>query len=204
MQPAPSISVNVNRFNTYDAPDRGLFMTRRQDLPFGRIRKATWKSFGPSTALGLLSFEIDGYATSPKAPEDFLTGTLLHAPDNTTVFNCITRNPVLKPIFVEYWATEIYFKHYATGGGKLEAAEIEHVRQSGDKLTKAMGTTMGIQSVETTVVFESGEDGSCIRRKSATIAFIGKKGTATIDRSFTVTDEEFDPVLSAREYLKTQ
>lgn len=202
MQPTPKLPTNACPFNTYVGIDRGLFMTRRDDLPIARVHNARWTVVGPAPSPGVLEFSLMGYATQPVTAADYQNGTLLLTSEGSDLFNCLTRGPVVEPIIAEYFATEIYLGHYSNGGPKLTQDEIDMVNTTAQRLVVAMGGKLGVTSVEMTVDFVPDINGLPIMRGAVMSSYKGVKNGTAVEARIPLTAAPYDPVSVALDQIR--
>lgn len=203
MQPEPTRPTNASPLNPYAGIDRGLFATRRMDYPYARVRSATWVCLGPTPSPGHLTFTLMGYTAMPTTPAEFAAGVPLLNSAGSPVFDCMTRGPVYEPIIVEYFATEVYYKHYITGGEGVTAKELQNGEGIAKRFVVSMGGPFGITDSKMEVTFSPGENGLPIKRDSMVVTYSGLKDGNVVNSVATIDGDPVDPVLFAIENIKT-
>lgn len=203
MQPDPVRSLNTSPLNPYVGRDRGLFSTRRPDYPFARIRTAKWVCLGPTPSPGHLTFTLMGYTTLPTTPTEYAAGVPLLNSSGSQDFDCMTRGPVYEPIIAEFFATEVFFKHYLTGGDMVADKELQNGEGIARRFVVSMGGAFGITDCKVEVLFSQGADGLPIKRDSVTVTYVGVKDGKTVNSTVVIDGDPVDPVLFAIENIKT-
>lgn len=206
--PTPAPPINVQHSNPFNDLTRGLFVIRNPEsaIKFARVHAASWNSKGPAAGIGRLEFQLMGYTAQPTTAAQFAAGVLLDAPDGTKWFDCLTRGLVVKPIMVEYWATNIFFNHYIEEAAeKLTAEEISKAEALSKGFVETVGRPCAITDVDFTVSFNS-VGGQPITRSSMMLAvdFKDKAGNADHLDIADFPSGDFDPMQLALRLVRSQ
>lgn len=202
--PTPIPPINVQHSNPYTGLDRGLFVPRgHAGYAVARVHAARWSVGGGPACVGRLEFQLMAYATDPVTAEQYAAGTLLTSPDGTPWFDCQTRGLVVKPIMVEYWATEIYYAHYMNEGAvKLTDEEILNANVQAKVFTTTQGRPYGIQELEYTATFNA-VAGQALTLTSRALTADYDLGQGPQVLSLTeFPPGDFDPVVLAMNHIK--
>lgn len=206
-QPVPEYPTNVQASNPYQGIDRGLFVISGPTPKYARVHAARWESYGPSSGIGRLEYQIMTFTTAPTTPEQYMSGVLAEAPDGGQWFDCLVKGSLLPPIMVEYWARQSYLGYYLN-----TEVQTPHLLSDQEKsfnfdqakvFTKTMGRPLLLDEIEFVVTFNQ-TFGTPLERSSITLTL--KHGPEDDMKETVLTEfgqDPFDPVLYALGYLKS-
>lgn len=196
--PAPTPPTNVESTNPYKGLDRGLFLHEGKCL---RVSKARWTCRGPYSALSQLQFQLRSYSQIPTTVNELKAGTLVQTPAGGYWFDCLVRGSVESPILAEYWAGDIYRKHYSLRGQLLSPVEKTWMDEQAQELTTLMGGYAGLLGIEYVVEFDTLEGALEKSGSRMSVEYTKYDQTTTSVLENPVVD---DPVVHALKYIYSQ
>lgn len=206
-QPVPEYPTNVQASNPYQGIDRGLFVIAGPVPKFARVHAARWESYGPSSGIGRLEYQIMTFTTAPTTPAEYMAGVLAKAPDGGEWFDCLVKGSLLPPIVVEYWARQSYQGYFLNpevqGAHLLTAEEKSYNFDQAKAFAKTMGRPLLLDEIEFVVTYNQ-TFGTALVRSSISLTM--KYGPEGDKKQAVLTDfsqDPFDPVLYSLGYLKS-
>lgn len=206
-QPVPEYPTNVQASNPYLGIDRGLFVIAGPVPKFARVHAARWESYGPSSGIGRLEYQIMTFTTAPTTPAEYMGGVLAKAPDGGEWFDCLVKGSLLPPIVVEYWARQSYQAYFLNpevqGASLLTDGEKTFNFEQAKAFTKTMGRPLLLDEIEFVVTYNQ-TFGTALVRSSISLTM--KYGPVGDKKEAVLTDfsqDPFDPVLYSLGYLKS-
>lgn len=206
-QPVPEYPTNVQASNPYQGIDRGLFVISGPVPKYARVHAARWESYGPSSGIGRLEYQIMTFTTAPTTPQEYMSGVLAEAPDGGQWFDCLVKGSLLPPIMVEYWARSSYQGYYLNPEVQvahlLSAEEKSFNFEQAKGFTATMGRPLKLDGIEFVVTYNQ-TFGTPLVRSTTTLTL--RHGPEGDKKETTLTEfgqDTFDPVVYALGYLKS-
>lgn len=185
MQNYVEVPKNVNRANEYAEFDRGLFMTGIPATPAGRIKEATYTTYGDLTDYGVLRYRVELFTALPVVVGDLVSKSAGVVNED---YFCFTKTMCDTGIMVEAFAINDYLNgHPGYTPAQLQETTAEAVRMV-TMLSKEV-----IQEMITTLEFMA-TDTHPLTMTTAALSYRAKVGNTTLTGNLTPSLEKVRPL----------